>query len=111
MSVLAVAEGYLEASPDVAGGKPRIAGRRITVQNIVVWHIHLGRSVDEIAQEYDLNLAQIYAALTYYFDHQQEIEASLQNEQAAVNHLRKHSHSLLRERLASYGSEQNPISD
>ena len=45
---------YIVRSPDTAGGKPRIAGRRITVQNVVIWHEQMGFSVDEIASQYDL---------------------------------------------------------
>ena len=63
-----------ECTPDVAGGKPRIAGRRITVQNIVIWHERLGLGADEIATEYDLTLADVYAALAYYYDHRHEID-------------------------------------
>ncbi len=29
---------HIEITPGIVGGKPRIAGRRITVQNIVIWH-------------------------------------------------------------------------
>ena len=49
----------------VCGGKPRIDGHRITVQNIVIWHDRLGLSADEISSEYDLELADIYTALAY----------------------------------------------
>jgi len=52
---------YIDRSPDVAGGKPRLAGRRITVQNIVIWHEWMGYTADDIATEYDLALAEIYA--------------------------------------------------
>ncbi len=45
-----------------AGGKPHVARRRITVQNIVIWHEFMGHSADEIATEYDLSLADVYAA-------------------------------------------------
>lgn len=57
----------IEITPGVVGGKPRIAGHRITVQNIAIWHERLGRGADEIASEYDLSLEEIYAALAYYF--------------------------------------------
>ena len=30
--------GHIEITEGIAGGKPRIAGHRITVQNIVIWH-------------------------------------------------------------------------
>jgi uncharacterized protein (DUF433 family) len=87
---------HIEVTASVAGGKPRIAGRRITVQNIVIWHDRLGMSVDEIAAEYDLSPADIYAALAYYFDHRAEIDRSLKEGEAFVKALRRRVPSKLR---------------
>jgi uncharacterized protein (DUF433 family) len=58
-----ILDDHIEITPGVAGGKLRIAGRRITVQNIAIWHERMGTSADEIATEYDLTLAGVYAAL------------------------------------------------
>jgi uncharacterized protein (DUF433 family) len=80
---------HIEISPQVAGGKPRIAGHRITVQNIVIWHEWMGRSADEIATEYDLSLAEVYAALAYYYDHQADIDKDIQESEAFVEALRQ----------------------
>ena len=64
--------GHIEVSPGVAGGKPRIAGRRIKVQHVAVWHERMGHDRQiEIADEYHLDLADIHAALAYYFDHRE----------------------------------------
>ena len=35
-------DGHIEITKGIAGGKPRIAGHRITVQNIVIWYELLG---------------------------------------------------------------------
>jgi uncharacterized protein (DUF433 family) len=80
---------YIESTPGVAGGKPRIAGRRITVQDIVIWHEWMGRTADDIATEYDLTLAEIYAALAYYYDHPQEIDEAIKDGQALVEEMRR----------------------
>lgn len=80
---------HIEITPDVAGGKPRIVGHRITVQNIVVWHERMGLSADEIATEYNLSLADVYAALAYYYDHRAEIDESIQADNLFVEELRK----------------------
>ena len=79
---------HIEITPDIAGGKPRIAGHRITVQNIAVWHERQGKSVDEIAAEYDLTLADVHAALAYYFDHREEIDQSIKEGEAIAESLR-----------------------
>ncbi len=70
---------HIEITKGIAGGKPRIKGHRITVQNIVVWHEHLGYSIDEIAHSYNLSLGEIYAALAYYHDNQQAIDQSIED--------------------------------
>ena len=86
-------------TPDICGGKPRIAGHRITVQNIAVWHDRLGWSADEIASEYDLELADIYAALAYYFAHREKIDQSIREGKAFVKEMRRKTPSKLEEKL------------
>lgn len=90
-----------ELTHGVAGGKPRIAGRRITVQNIVVWHERMGKSADEIATEYDLTLADIYAALAYYFDHRAEMDEAMREGEAFAEALRERTPSKLSRKLAA----------
>lgn len=68
---------HIEQSPDICGGKPHIAGRRITINNIVVLHSIQDWSVDEIAEELELTPGQIYAALSYYHDHKEEIDRAI----------------------------------
>lgn len=80
---------HIAISQDVAGGKPRIAGHRITVQHIVIWHERMGLSADEIASNHGLSLAEIYAALTYYYDHRQEIDEAILADESYVVELRK----------------------
>ena len=92
---------HIEISPGIAGGKPRIAGRRITVQNIAVWHERIGMSADEIAAEYDITLADVFAALAYYFDHRSEIDAAIRDDMDFAASLRNRSASKLNARLAT----------
>jgi uncharacterized protein (DUF433 family) len=80
---------HIEITPGVTGGKPRIAGHRITVQNVVIWHERMGRSADEIATEYGLTLADIYAALAYYYDHRQGIDEAIRDSDAFIEALRQ----------------------
>ena len=86
---------HIAISEDVAGGKPRIAGHRITVQHIVIWHERMGLSADEIASNHGLSLAEIYAALTYYYDHRQEIDEAVLADESYVAELRKRIKSKL----------------
>lgn len=90
---------HIEVTPGVAGGKPRIAGHRITVQNIVIWHERIGKSVDEIAAEYDVTLADVYAALARYYDHRSEIDRDIEESKAFVKSLRERAPSKLEQKL------------
>ena len=90
---------HIEITPGVCGGRPRIAGHRITVRQIVVWHDRLGRGADEIATEYDLRLSDVYAALAYYFDHQKEIDQDLEDSASWIAELKQNSPSLLKQKL------------
>ena len=74
---------HIETRPDIAGGKPRI-----TVCDIVIWHERLGKSVDEIASDYGLTLADVHAPLAYYFDHRADIDKDMAYGQAFAESLR-----------------------
>jgi uncharacterized protein (DUF433 family) len=90
---------HIEVTLGVAGGKPRIAGHRITVQDIAVWHERLGLSADEIATEYDLSLADIYAALAYYYDHREEIDRAIRDDETFIAEMRRRTPSKLSAKL------------
>jgi uncharacterized protein (DUF433 family) len=93
--VAKVLDDHIEITPGVVGGKPRITGRRITVQNMAIWHERMGKSADEIATAYDLTLADVYAALAYYFDHRAEIDRSIRDGEAFAEALREQTPSKL----------------
>ena len=64
-------------SPDIRGGRPRIAGTGVSVRRIISWY-KLGFSPEEIVDEFGhLPLAQVYAALTYYHANPEEIEEDI----------------------------------
>lgn len=66
---------HIEVTASVIGSKARIAGHRIRVQDVVIWHEKLGMSPDEIVHEYPtITLADVHAALAYYWDHHDEVE-------------------------------------
>ncbi len=100
-----ILDQHIEIAPGIVGGKPHIAGHRITVQNIVIWHERMGRNADEICAEHDLTLADIYAALAYYFDHRVEIDDSMEESKAFVRELSERTPSILKQKLKAYRSE------
>jgi uncharacterized protein (DUF433 family) len=75
---------HIEETPGVCGGKPRIAGTRIRVQDIVVW-TEQGQSPDEIVAGYPhLTLADVYAALAYYHDNRDKIDRQLRESEQFI---------------------------
>jgi uncharacterized protein (DUF433 family) len=98
-------ERHVELVPGTDGDKARIAGHRIWVQDVVIWHEKLGLTADEIASAYPtLTLADVYAALAYYFDHRQRIEEQIQADRDFAEDFRQGQPSLLREKVrARYG--------
>jgi uncharacterized protein (DUF433 family) len=61
------------ATEDTLGGEPRIEGRRIGVLHVVDRVLDGEQSPEAVAAEFDLDLADVYRALTYYYDHPDEM--------------------------------------
>lgn len=75
---------HIEIAPGVRSGKPRIAGTRICVSDVVIW-TEQGRSPYEIVADYpQLTLADVYAALAYYHDHQADIDRQIKESEDFV---------------------------
>ena len=90
---------HITQTPDIRGGKPCIAGRGIKVQNVYIWHEHLGMSADEIASAYSLTLVQVHAALTYAFEHLADIRADILESEKVAEAIKKENPSLIQEKL------------
>lgn len=88
----------------IKGGKPCLAGHRIAVQDVVIWHERLGMAVDSIAAEYSLTLTDIYIALAFYYANREEIDRSIQADVLLADTLRKKSPSKLQQKLATLGN-------
>lgn len=77
----------IERSPEVRGGRPRIAGTGVTVRRIVGWYKQ-GLAPQQIVAEIPhVTLAQVFAALTYYHANREEIEADISHEQTEAERL------------------------
>ena len=91
---------HIEITPGVCGGKPRIAGHRIRVQDIVIWHEMMSLSADEIIYHHpSITLADVYAALSYYYDHLEEIRQDIRDSDAFAQKLAAETPSILQRKL------------
>jgi uncharacterized protein (DUF433 family) len=87
---------YIGTRPGYCGGRPHILGHRIKVKHVADWHERMGLSPAEIVAEHStITLAQVHAALAYYYDHMAEIQAELDEEDKAFDALKVAGPSLL----------------
>ena len=81
----ATTQTAITKTPGVCGGKACLDGHRVQVQDIVTDYEWNGLSPDEICQQYpSITLAHVHAALSYYYEHRDEIQADLASERLAV---------------------------
>src|SRR5438067_2030918 len=99
-------EGRISRTPGICGGKACITGHRVRVLDIVVWHEHQGMSADEIVSHVPaISLADVHAALTYYFDHLDEIQQEMRAERAFAEQFRR-GNSPIEAKLRQGGLEE-----
>jgi uncharacterized protein (DUF433 family) len=100
-------------TPGMCGGKPRIDGHRIKVEHIAICHERMGMSPDEIVSAHpSITLAQVHAALAYYFDHKAEIDADIEEGERFVEELKLKTpqsklQRILEARMAENGSDDS----
>lgn len=92
---------HIVKTEDVCGGKARIRDRRIRVQDVAYYSEWCGWTPDRIASELDLTLAQVHAALSYYFDNIAEIREDMRQAERLSQELASKTPSKLAEKLAS----------
>lgn len=77
----------IRRSPSLHGGVPHIAGKGVTVRRIA-FLAKQGLNAEEIGEEIDhLSLAEIHAALSYYYANPDEIDKNLEVEAAIAKQL------------------------
>jgi uncharacterized protein (DUF433 family) len=90
MSSSLVQQTYIGQDKGICGGQPRIDGTRIKVQHITLEYERLGWSADQICDAHPgLTLAQVHAAISYYYDHREEIDESIRKDEEFANRLRE----------------------
>jgi uncharacterized protein (DUF433 family) len=57
----------IATDPAIRNGQPCIAGTGLRVAELVIAHLFHRRTPDKLAADYELSLAQVYPALTYYY--------------------------------------------
>src|SRR6266550_7972773 len=65
-------------TPETCAGRARIAGTRIKVEHVYNWVERQGMAPAEVVKQFPhLTMAQVHAALAYYWSHQDEIQRDI----------------------------------
>ena len=94
-----------------ASGVVRVGGTRVTLDTVVA-AFQEGATAEEIVYQYpSLNLADVYAAITYYLKHPSEVDAYLERRQAQADEVRRQNEARfdprgIRERLLARRAER-----
>jgi uncharacterized protein (DUF433 family) len=100
---------HIGIRPGFCGGKPHILGHRIKVKHVAVWHEQMGMTPTEIVASYPaITLAQVHAALAYYYDHRDEIQAEIEEERRFVEQQRAGAPSIF-EKVRLRNAPDNPL--
>lgn len=67
----------IASDPDIRQGQPLLAGTRVTVSDVIASYLYRGFSPEELAVQFNLTLAQVHAALAYYYMHKTDVEDAL----------------------------------
>src|SRR5437870_11426584 len=74
-----MAHPYIEKRRGYRGGRAIIAGTNFPVSSVVTYILRHGISGEELVRMFPhLTLAQVYDSLSYYYDHQSEIDAEIE---------------------------------
>ena len=105
----ALEKRHIEVTPGVCGGRPRIAGHRIRVQDIVLW-TEQRQAPDQIVADFpQLSLADVYAALAYYHDHREEIDRQIREDDQFVAQMKGQGGPGLLDRLRGSGARGDSL--
>jgi uncharacterized protein (DUF433 family) len=91
---------YITVDRKIRGGEPVIAGTGIRVLDIAVRYEIMGMTPEDIIVALPhLNLSQVHDALSYYYEHKQEIDKKWKDEIESVSIMRKAHKSVLEQKL------------
>lgn len=89
MSSSGLRSSYIVQEEGICGGHPRIVGTRLKVLHIALEYERLGWTPDQICEAHPgITLSQVHAAMSYYYDHKQEIDRTIREDAEFADRLR-----------------------
>ena len=81
---------YVQVDSRVCNGSPVIAGTRVRVVDVVVEYEYMNCTPDDIVNAHPhLKLEQVHDALSYYYEHRDEMDKKIREDEKFVRKLRR----------------------
>ena len=77
------------SDPEVRGGRPVVAGTTLRISDLASYHTLAGLTPEELAVQFNLDLARVHAALAYYYQHKAAIDAEIRTNASEAELLRR----------------------
>lgn len=76
---------YVVSQANFCGGSPVIKGTKFPVRSVVNYVLQQGISPEELVKEFShLTLAQVYDALSYYYDNKELVDKDIRDNSASA---------------------------
>ena len=70
---------YIESKKNYCSGRPIIVGTKFPVSSVVNYILRQGMTPEELVRDFPhLCLSHVYDALSFYYDHQKEIDQEIE---------------------------------
>jgi uncharacterized protein (DUF433 family) len=91
---------YVAVDPKTGKESPVVKGTRIKVMDIALRYELIGMTPDQIVERFPhLTLAQVHDALSYYYEHKDELDRMDRMDQVIIAELKRHYPSKLKTKL------------
>ena len=91
---------YVTFDPGTGKDSPVVKDTRIKVMDIALRYELVGMTPDQIVEQFPhLTLAQVHDALSYYYEHKNELDRADRKDQAVLEELRRLYPSKLKTKL------------
>ena len=107
----AVFKQHIEMRPsEIHGQVPCIAGTRIRVLEVYVWYELRGMSAHEIVDQFPhLTMADVHPAMTYYWDHREEVQQELRLAKEIAEANRRQANPVISQFPGTFAPDIAPI--
>lgn len=81
---------HIQINSEICSGSPVIAGTRIRVVDVAMEYEYMNCSPDDIINAHPhLKLEQVHDALSYYYEHREELDEKIKEDEQFIRKLRK----------------------